>query len=302
MTHLDDDVLLGYLHSHVEVDRAAVESHLGDCPDCSARVAELRPVRDALKRFVHATDLLRTLRSFAAAEERERAGVPQLAREFEILRRSDWLQNPTHGLGRELLAVARYCLDHDPEGALEAADVAVGVAGSLSPDAHPRGVIHRLRGDVQIERANALTILDRFWEALAALDEAALEYRQNLACSLDLAVVDLTRAGLLVRMGRLDDVQQILEACSGVFLDHGETMRFASARLVSAYAYLEQGSTGRAATVLQSVEAALEGAGDREIIARVRAWMAPFVRVVEEQASFGCFSTARARSLVRPPV
>jgi tetratricopeptide (TPR) repeat protein len=279
MTHYDDEALIRY-ELMLEEDRETIV-HLEECPECRARLAELRKVDAQLRaaetwlQSHYSIDpvTLAELTEFEAqieAENRaaERLLAPLLNAALRF-RTTDLVGNPkarTAGVVKYLCQAANRLHEKRPLFSLEVATTALEIARVLPAGARlPR--YHT--GLALRERANALRYLGRFREALVMLEHAEGLFDEDPGGDpFEIAIVWYIRAVVLIEMGRIADAQRLAARAAAVFRRYGNGPRERAARLVNASCLAFSGQFGEAARAFETIVAKAKVAGEQSMIAR----------------------------------
>lgn len=289
-SHFEDDELLAYLDAGGEPDLAGVRDHLDLCDrDCRERLEWLQGFADLLRdKAVHrfaragsgapANERLTEISAFAAQRSAEDVESAAAVRTLKALPTEPWFAHvdtaasgsSTAGLVRRMLEEARAEFDRRPKVALQILTEAERVASTLTGT--PNQAEHR--GAVAKERAEALRMLGRHSEALAALDVAEGFLAQTPAPGYDLAFVDWVRASVLFYLTRYDDALLIARRAGRVFREHGDNERAQQVRVIEANILCERGDVAEAHRMFARLVIFFQRDGDRGMVARLNANLA----------------------------
>lgn len=263
--HLSRDELARYHDGLLAPpDQRAVAGHLEHCPSCTAILEEIRAFDDALRseEVWHFANELETRRAQQRLEELEQ----QIAREDEEAARmlGPLLDSPFRFLWSNIAPKKRYrnggvvrvlarasadAREEDPLHALNLADAAVAIAESLPVDTYPARGVYHLHGLAWKERANACRYLNRYADALEALDRAERAYRRLLLNDLELAVIDYVRGTVLWKQQRMDEALKYARACAAKFAARGDHGRWINAKLLEGAVLGDMHASGAARDV-----------------------------------------------------
>lgn len=144
-------------------------------------------------------------------------------------------------------------LDTDPREALAIAELTTRIAGSLAADAYPRVTLAQLRADAWRDRAQALSFLGRYDEALRALDRADEQLQDFGTLAHDQAIVRFVRGVTLQHLRRFDEAHAILEDCRAVFRAHLDQTLYAKCTLATGNLLVRKGDYRGARKALTSL-------------------------------------------------
>lgn len=182
-----------------------------------------RPDAARVREFAETARRLQNERSGAAEvvnrhlQETPRDEWPRLAEEPEMR---------TSGALEQIAARIRSSCEKGPQEALALTSLATTIAETLAPDSYPPVILAQLRAHAWKDRAHALRYLGRCDEALEAAGIAEKRLEPFASTAHDRAVVALVKASTLQQMERFDESQELLETCSAVFRDHGDSRLF----------------------------------------------------------------------------
>ncbi|HEY2323637.1 MAG TPA: hypothetical protein VGJ82_12315 [Thermoanaerobaculia bacterium] len=285
--HYEDYELLAYRDRDADMlDVPSADAHISMCEECTERLRAIRRF-EALLSDKNVHDYARRLRSappamdafVVATDDRLRADVDAertLARlgSVAIDAWPEWLafhpSRQTPGLVLALLGESRRHLNDRPETTLRVIAIAEEIANAQT-DVFD---LAECRGNVELQRANALRHLGRYDEALAAAD-AAYRFLAHLpAPTYDLAFASWARANVLFSMTRYAEALPLIRDATETFLIFGDLEHANRARVVEASLLCEQGDVERSEQVYRALLTFFENAGDTEMIARLSANLA----------------------------
>jgi tetratricopeptide (TPR) repeat protein len=284
--HYEDYELLAYDERDGEmIDLDAADRHIAVCEECAERRRRLRVFQAFLRdRSVHdharrsgidfhdGDDLARN-ESERRRDEEEAAAVILALRQFPIAKWSAWLserQANTRGMVHALLSESRRHLNDRPAAALRIIDIAENAANAQV------NVFDRAecRGNVELQRANALRHMGKYDEALRAADSANELLAELPAPTYDLAFATWAKANVLFSMTRFTEALLLARDAEATFAIFGDTANAQRARVLVASVLCEEGELETATTMYHELRVAFERAGDREMVARVTANLA----------------------------
>jgi tetratricopeptide (TPR) repeat protein len=225
----------------------SVEMHVGRCGSCSDALGVIRAFDDALasEEVWHFAEELETreaqgrLADLAEQisredEEAERMLRPHLVTPFRFVwsKLAGKKRFRTGGTVRVLARASTAAREEHPLHALNLADEAIAIAESLPSDAYPARGVYHLHGLAWKERANACRYLNRYAEALDALDHAARAYRRLLQNDLELTIVEYIRGTVLWKQQRLDEALPLARRVAERFASLGEHERWVHAKML----------------------------------------------------------------------
>jgi tetratricopeptide (TPR) repeat protein len=245
--------ILAFLDGNEElVDVNGIRTHVLGCLSCATEVAET----EALSKMLSDPSL------WALAEECD-PDSPQPPLDFlHAGEGTGWIQH--------LIDAGIRKLDTDPEEALSVLSDADALASLLTDSV----AVNVYRGDIAKNRANALRMLGRYAEALAAADEA-LDLTEDYATGAFAGVqARYTRATVLFKMGRYFDAAKDAQECGDAFAEFGDDRRRAYAAMLEAAAWTEEGAIARARAAYGTAREQLIGLDDAAGLAQVTASLA----------------------------
>lgn len=284
MTHPDRDELLRYRIDRSQVDDPeGVDAHVAACLLCAGELAAIdaedRLLRDeevwmmvdaaAAPRSDRVQEVLKLRTRIERENEAARRALAPLLHPSPRLAEANLAGNPAFlhaGTVRVLCDVAREYHERKPLSALEAATEAHRVASELPPGSTSGR--RYCMAIAQRERATALRYLGRLREALQALDEAEAGFDQNPAVDVfELAIVNLSRAYVLVNADRFDEASSCAASAGQVFREYLDMSRALGALTVEARCLLELGHAEQAAQLCESIVASARRHGEKTMVA-----------------------------------
>jgi len=257
------------------------EQHLSECSDCRAGVAFYRAQDGALKHadtwsaekeFADDLAALVGYRDRIAHEDEEAerllapiSGSPKLFTAHNILKRP---QFHSGGVVRALCKLVRVWCGKDPLYAMQLADAAQAIAGSLPEDYYPSHLVYELRGLAWKEYAVACRWVSDFRGGLKALDSAESAYRKLPDPDARLAAVNLARAIILQWRQQYGEALPLARAAVDQYELSREEAKYLEAKEVEAQILHRLGDVDAACKTYRIVYAAADGIGDIEMKAR----------------------------------
>jgi tetratricopeptide (TPR) repeat protein len=281
--HYDHADLLAYVDGSADAaDAAAVAVHVAACDRCAARLRDLRAFEELLSdaaTWLGRDDSIADTPAFdrfARLAEQFAADTIVAEHAFADLQRrpletwSDYLaahpETCTEGLARRLIDEAVRDLDRNPGRTLSVLFHAERIVAAL-----PGDMAAEVRSECAKNRSNALRMLGRYEEALAAADAARAAVEECSVGAFAYAQATYTRGIVLFKMGRLADAVSDAREAAYRFAEFGDARRVIHARSLEAVALTEQGAIDEALQVHQMLLPHLERLGDRDAAARVTA-------------------------------
>lgn len=282
--HYDETAMQDYLDDpEAFPERDHIESHIASCEQCYALFTELRAFDAALssQSLWELADAMnddsplaaRALTDLLSCEDAE-AGelLAPLLQSPMTFKRANIAANPemrTAGVVRRLCAESRALRERQPMHALTVADAAIAIADQLPLARYPQPLLDELRGDAWHERANVLRYLGRHAEALDALDIAERAYTRSPAGPYCTAVVEYSRAVVLLEMGRGDEAMKLARRAARVFRQFGEDERHVNARMVEGAVLFDSGAYDEARALFAELKPLAQTLGEPSTLARV---------------------------------
>jgi tetratricopeptide (TPR) repeat protein len=171
----------------------------------------------------------------------------------------------TEGLVRRVTDAAVAELDRQPAHSLALLDAADSIASRVSD----QNGQFECRSEVWKNRANALRILGRYEEALAATVMAERFTEEIATGGFMLAQIVYTRGTVLFKMGRFVETIQTARDASYRFAEYGDVKRVIHARNLEAMALTEQGQIAEGLRVYLLIARQLQPLDDPQMTARV---------------------------------
>jgi tetratricopeptide (TPR) repeat protein len=170
-------------------------------------------------------------------------------------------------VARHLFYTGRRLIDKKPADAAAILSAAASVAGVLAES--PDELRSSIAGHALKSRANALRHLGRYEEALADLDLAADHFIDAKYCTAEAGQVHYTRGTVLHKMERWDRAIAAARESHRLFLLARDARRAASAEVLLAVIFYDQGNTDAAVRIWLQVQKKLAALKERESLARV---------------------------------
>jgi len=160
----------------------------------------------------------------------------------------------TAGTVRQLLERMRTELRKSPPRALELTTLAVDIANEISLTEYPSDFVISTRADAWRDHAYVLQFLGRFPEAVAALDEAERLLRETALPEYGIGRIKLVRANILTWTDRRPEAIALADEAAKIFLDFGDRVKYATARMTQAVTLHEHGSIREALEIWESIK------------------------------------------------
>lgn len=282
--HYANAELWAYLDENTEVvDVRAVAAHVAECQQCADRLRDLQEFGALLHDAVTWTAndnggeppasgfdrLMRTAERLAGetatADETFTRLMAQPLEKWERFL-ADHPHLRTEGLARRLIDEAVGALDRRPAHALALLDHVEGVLSTVHGD-----MADEYRSEVWKNRSNALRMLGRYDDALAAANAARAAAEACRIGAFAYAQATYTRGIVLFKMGRFAEAYADAREAAFRFSEFGDVRRVAHARSLEAVALTEQGAIAEALQVHETILPHLERLGDADAAARVTA-------------------------------
>lgn len=273
-------------------ERADLEAHLSTCEQCRKLLESIRLFDASLRDPETWLDLdppgsgatLEELQAFAERRDQEDQEALKLLVEFEdpdsearlpkLLTSFVWTdpsRRPlyqTGGVARRLCKLAHGMCERKPLYALALAEAATAISMVLPASTYPRNSIHELRGEAWKEQANALHHLGRLTDALGALEEAEMEYRQLPHSGLGIVAVNYVRAAVFYEQEQLDIAEPLARDAAVAALHLGAIDHHMRARHLQGEIRFERQQFADAAELFASILSYGETRNDHVWIAR----------------------------------
>ncbi len=285
MRHVDSDDLLRYrVEPSLLDDPLLIAAHLETCDACGRELAaideEERALRDELTWSIvvaagappsaRLQEILALRRRMDRENALARRLLDKLLRPSFRLLEARIAARPAFqhaGTVRVLCETARQFHEKRPATALDIATVAYEVAGKLPEDATMSRQV--CMAFAQRERATALRYLGQMKNALEALEEADARFNENPAAdTYDKAIVQMSRAYVLVDMGRFDEAAVRAAEARQTFRGYADASRELAVSMVEARCLIEVGRLSEAVEICDSVVAVARREGNLDLLAR----------------------------------
>lgn len=173
---------------------------------------------------------------------------------------------------------------------------AVLVAGTIGPipaALAPTAVY--LHGKAWTEHAAALSTLGRPTEAYEAIAAALELFRREPQVHSQIADAEVVQAEILHALGERTEALRTIRRAAPVLLQHGESQRYAEARMAESWMLWDAGNRAAAAEVWKTVSEEAEVRGDRMLLAHLSNKIGVFeLRQGRIESAFRCFDSAHA--------
>ena len=271
-THYDDEALLEYAEG-TSVRGAEISAHVAACADCASEIDTHREIIAAMKEpgawnrrpidsgETPPAERLARLTSFKQRLDAEDAAAKESIATL-LKGPSAWWRNAvrkspaafTAGMVRQLLAKMRELHDRAPADALVVTSLATELANGLSIKEYPSDYVITLRAQTLRDHAYVLSIIGRYPDAEAAVEQAERLIRQTPIPDYELARLDLVRAGIYRTIDRIAEATGAAARAADTFLRFGDQPGWVNARIYQGAMLYQAKSFSDALAVWQSVE------------------------------------------------
>jgi tetratricopeptide (TPR) repeat protein len=267
--HYSDDELATFRKDRSQAAaRATIEAHLAECSDCR-ETAELFAEFDESLRDPGVWDDVPVFLPPARCPVEILAAKASIEKEnAEAVRKlTPHLKSPLHfedadvagtarfhdaGVVRMLTAEAVAVCERNPKFALQLATAALEIARKLATE--PARSRELLVAIAHRERANALRLLGKFRDAIAALDESEHISRRMPHSVFDIAIVQYIRATVVIEFEeRAGKALELARSAIQTFREYGDQQRELAARLVEAESLRIVSGSAQAAAAYEEV-------------------------------------------------
>jgi tetratricopeptide (TPR) repeat protein len=155
---------------------------------------------------------------------------------------------------RQLLERVRTEVRKSPARALELTSLAVDVANEIVLTAYPCDMVISARSEAWRDHAYVLQFLGRFPDAIAAVDEAERLQRETALPEYGLARIKLVRANILTSTDKRSEAIALADEAAKIFLDFGDRVKYATARMTQASTLHEHGFVREALEIWDSIK------------------------------------------------
>ncbi len=265
--HYDDEALI----SLIETNRDAADTHLPNCPPCSAKIEAFRMISEALceedlwdskaLRGEPVPATIANLRSFADVMSDEDTRAEAILQELLAGSREEWMprlnEHPEWrmaGLVRKLIDRAYATVVTMPPDAVEMSEIATATADKLDPANYPSDSIPRLRGSAWRAKAYALFYVGQFVTAESAVLVSEKHFSLCVINEYDTARLGIVKALVLRPFERFSEATDAASSSAQIFESYGDLDKTVSARLAEAQALGNQNLYARAERVLLDLE------------------------------------------------
>jgi tetratricopeptide (TPR) repeat protein len=160
----------------------------------------------------------------------------------------------TAGTVRKLLERMRTELSKSPPRALDLTSLAVEIANEISLTEYPCDFVITTRADALRDHAYVLQFLGRFHEATAVVNEAERLLRETALPEYGLARINLVRANILTATDKRQEAITLADEAAKIFLDFGDRVKYAAARITQAAMLHEHGAIREALEIWESIK------------------------------------------------
>src|SRR5258706_461214 len=268
MIHLSDDEISLYAIERELVDSPdSAEAHVADCTSCRGlfdvheRFDEtLRASEPWLVADPSADPHRQSLRAMALQTQREDDEAdlllaPLLA-EPDQAAWSELVKDPryrTGGVVRRLCEAAHQVCAVLPAQALTVSGAAIAIAIALPDDLYPARAVFALRGLAWKEQTNALRSLDRFREALKALESTEACFTELVAPDFDLGIVWYNRGFVLAERDDFHEAEDAANTALALLRHFGQDSRLRFVYCVADHVLLQRGDFARAIKAFERI-------------------------------------------------
>lgn len=268
MPHIPDDELALYAFDAqlaAPERRAAIEREIASCTVCRTTfdfmcVSDQELSDSDVWEPIMSSPTLDALRAHAQRiadedEEAETLLAPLLA-DPALMAWTDLASKRrfrTGGVVRRLIAHAANLHEREPLDALTFAEAAISVAEALPENHYPAKAVFEMRGTAWKERANALSYLGRFDEALECCRRAERAYRELLTPELGLSTVAYVRGSILCEKQQYEAANEAATAAERGFCHLGDEERRTRAVHLQGLIAYERGALEKATTLFERV-------------------------------------------------
>jgi len=155
---------------------------------------------------------------------------------------------------RQLLERMRTEVRKSPSRALDLTSLAVEIANEILLTDYPCDFVISLRAEAWRDHAYVLQFLGRFREALAAVDEAERLQNETALPEYGLARIKLVRANILTWTDKRPEAIALADEAARTFLEFGDRVKYATARMTQAVTLHEHGSIREALEIWESIK------------------------------------------------
>ncbi|HEX9986233.1 MAG TPA: hypothetical protein VGF69_23435 [Thermoanaerobaculia bacterium] len=281
MKHPSDDQLAAYEAGNGDCTDDPIGMHLRVCADCAAIVDFQHGLRHAdvwdLVAILEREPELPQIAAMKVQVSDEDAAAESLLAPvlkntlrfvYADITNKDQFYNG--GVVRRLCATAMEMLERQPLHALEFAVAAATIADALPDDYYPSRAVFGLRGRAWKARANALRYLNRYGEALAALDEAERRFKEITINELEIATVRYVRASVLASGHRFTEALVEVRGAADVFRSYENEQREVDAKMLEGTIHYFSENYGEARAIFETILAYANVRENRLLEARAR--------------------------------
>lgn len=265
--HYDDEALI----SLIENNRAAADTHLPNCPPCSAKIESFQMISDALcdqdiwndtaARKDPVPSTIANLRAFADQMSDEDTRAEAILEELLAGSREEWMprleEHPEWrmaGVVRKLIARTYSVVVSMPPDAVAMMTVATNIADELEDGDYPSDTVPRLRGAAWRDKAYALFYVGQFAEANAALLASERHLSSCLINEYELARTGIVKSLVLRAFERLPEASSVALTSAATFESFGDLDKTASAKLAEVHLLFSRSKYEQAERLLLDLE------------------------------------------------
>lgn len=279
-THYDEEALLEYAEGTSE-RRDEIAAHAESCADCASEIDTHREIIAAMKEptawnrrpvadsETPAAERLARLTSFKQRLDGEDVTAKALIATL-LKGPSAWWRNAvrqcpaafTAGMVRQLLTKMRELHDRAPADALIVTSLATEIANGLSITEYPSDYVITLRAQTLRDHAYVLSIIGRYPDAEAAVEQAEKLIRQTPIPDYELARLDLVRAEIYRITERIDAAKGAAARAAETFRRFGDRPAWVNAQTYTGAVLYRSGAHAEALAVWKSVENEVDAISD----------------------------------------
>jgi len=278
--HYDAEVLLEYAEGLSDI-RDEIAAHVSSCAECASEIHTHREMIAAMKEpsswdrraaEANATppaERLARLTSFKqrldAEDAAAKALIGTLLKGPSAWWRNAVRQNPaasTAGMVRQLLTKMRELHNRVPADALVVTSIASELANGLSIKDYPSDYVITIRAQALRDHAYVLSIIGRYPDAEATVQQAERLIRQTPIPDYELARLDLVKAEIYRITDRADAAQAAAARAAETFRRFGDRPAWVNAQTYAGAVLFGRGAFAEALSVWKSVENEVDAISD----------------------------------------
>jgi tetratricopeptide (TPR) repeat protein len=277
--HYDDEALLEYVEGTSALGEE-IAAHAASCSNCASEIDTHRGMIRAMKepsvwnrrpveQPTPAAERIARLTSFKQRLDNEDAAAKDLVATL-LKGPSAWWRNAvrknpgalTAGMVRQLLSKMRELHARSPADALVVTSLAVELANGLSIKEYPSDYVITLRAQTLRDHAYVLSVIGRYPDAEAAVEQSERLIRQTPIPDYELARLDLVRAEIYRITDRVPQAKEASSRAAETFRRFGDRPAWVNAQVYAGGVLFRSGEYAQALAVWQSVEPEADSIGD----------------------------------------